>query len=147
MVIKPEINNSADTPTNHQIIAQEELVHPGYPLKPVVTIIDNYLAVNEKLNAVVPKYLSPAEIAARIVTPIEFRQWSKVSVCEEGGNWHLIGSKFSGGLGISVTNWNKYGGTFFASTGAAATPDEQIVVAMRIQHQAPTPDQNGCLRW
>lgn len=147
LAIKPEINISVDTPTNHQIIAQEEPKQLGYTLKPVTTLIDSYLTFKEKLAAEAPKILSPAQMAAKMVTPTEFAQWSKVNVCEEGGNWHVIGSKFSGGLGISVANWYNNGGTFFAVSGAAATPDEQIVVAMRIQHQAPTPDQSGCLKW
>jgi hypothetical protein len=43
---------------------------------------------------------------------------------------------------ISIDNWVNYGGEFFSHTGAEATPDEQIIVAMRIQKNAP--DQNGC---
>lgn len=87
-------------------------------------------------------HLTPAEIAAREVTPQEFREWSKVNVCEEGGNWHVSGSEYSGGLGISNVNWVNYGGQFFSQSAANATPDEQIVVAMRIQKNPP--DQNGC---
>jgi hypothetical protein len=85
---------------------------------------------------------TPAQIAEREVTPEEFAAWSKVNVCEEGGNWHVSGSEYSGGLGISNTNWTNYGGEFFSPTGAGATPKEQIVIAMRIQKNPP--DQNGC---
>lgn len=87
-------------------------------------------------------HLSPALVASRQVTSAERAAWSKVNICEEGGNWHVSGSKFSGGLGISNVNWKKYGGEQFTHTAAVATPDEQIVVAMRIQHNPP--DQNGC---
>lgn len=87
-------------------------------------------------------HLTPAQIAAKEVTPAEFAAWSKVNVCEEGGNWHVAGSEYSGGLGISNVNWAHYGGTAFSPTAAGATPDEQIVVARRIQPNPP--DQNGC---
>jgi hypothetical protein len=89
--------------------------------------------------------LSPkarAKIAEREVTPAEFTAWSKVNECEEGGDWHVSGPEYSGGLGISNANWVNYGGEFFTHTAATATPDEQIVVAMRIQKNPP--DQNGC---
>jgi hypothetical protein len=85
---------------------------------------------------------TPAQIAAKEVTPEEFKEWSKVNECEEGGDWHVSGSTYSGGLGISNANWVSFGGQFFSPTGANATPDEQIVVAMRIQKDPP--DQYGC---
>jgi hypothetical protein len=66
-------------------------------------------------------------------------------MCEEGGNWHADGSRFSGGLGITRANWVEYGGLQFASEGALATPDQQIMVAERIQSGAP--DQYGCHGW
>jgi hypothetical protein len=88
------------------------------------------------------KHANHARIAAREITPKEFAEWSKVNVCEEGGDWHVIGVEFSGGLGISNENWDAYGGKFFAENGGEATPDEQIVIARRIRTNPP--DQNGC---
>jgi hypothetical protein len=87
---------------------------------------------------------TPAEIAAKETTPEEVEEWSKADVCEEQGNWHAFpeGPYFSGGLGISVANWNSHGGRQFAPYGAGATVDEQIVVARRIQINPP--DQDGC---
>ena len=87
-------------------------------------------------------HLTPAEWAAQQVSPAEFRAWKKVNICEEGGDWHVSGSKYSGGLGISNVNWVAYGGRRFAPTAATATPAEQIVVAERIQPNPP--DQHGC---
>jgi hypothetical protein len=66
-------------------------------------------------------------------------------MCEEGGSWTSDGGAFSGGLGISRTNWDAYGGTEFAPEGAEATEDEQIMVAERIQSSPP--DQDGCQGW
>jgi hypothetical protein len=76
------------------------------------------------------------------VTPAERAAWYKVNACEENGNWHVRGTVYSGGLGISETNWYAYGGQAAFGDEWAATPDEQIVIAMRID--AYPPDQNGC---
>jgi transglycosylase-like protein len=69
-------------------------------------------------------------------------EWRRVAMCEEGGNWHVRGPLFSGGLGISDSNWVYFGGRQFASNASLATPVEQVIVAMRIQSNPP--DQNGC---
>ena len=66
-------------------------------------------------------------------------------MCEEGGNWEADGSRFSGGLGITRSNWDSYGGLQYAPEAAEASPDEQIMVAERIQ--AYPPDQGGCSSW
>jgi hypothetical protein len=79
------------------------------------------------------------------VTPSERAAWERVAVCEEGGNWNADNGGFSGGLGITRTNWIAYGGGAFAPEGAMATEDEQIMVAERIQADAP--DQGGCHGW
>jgi len=79
------------------------------------------------------------------VTPSERAAWERVAVCEEGGNWNADNGGFSGGLGITRTNWIAYGGGAFAPEGAMATEDEQIMVAERIQ--ATAPDQDGCHGW
>ena len=66
-------------------------------------------------------------------------------MCEEGGNWQANGPRFSGGLGITRANWSIYGGLRYAPEAAMATPDEQIMVAQRIQGYPP--DQRGCSSW
>ncbi|MBV8461909.1 MAG: transglycosylase family protein [Acidimicrobiales bacterium] len=79
------------------------------------------------------------------VTPYQRAAWERVALCEEGGDWQVNGPRFSGGLGITRSNWIAYGGTAFASEAAAATEDEQIMVAERIQ--SVPPDQHGCRGW
>jgi Transglycosylase-like domain len=79
------------------------------------------------------------------VTPSERAAWERVAVCEEGGNWSADNGRFSGGLGITRTNWIAYGGGAYAPEGAMATEDEQIMVAEHIQASAP--DQYGCHGW
>ena len=66
-------------------------------------------------------------------------------MCEEGGNWQANGSRFSGGLGITRANWSIYGGLQYAPEAARPLPDEQIMVAERIQSNPP--DQGGCSSW
>lgn len=79
------------------------------------------------------------------VTPAQRAAWEKVNACEEHGNWHVQGVVFSGGLGISERNWIAYGGQQDFGAEWAASEDEQIVVAMRMQPEAP--DQAGCAAW
>jgi hypothetical protein len=88
---------------------------------------------------------APAPVVADSVTPAQRAAWNRVALCEEGGNWQAGGPRFSGGLGITRANWDEYGGLAYASEGALATPDEQIMVAERIQYSPP--DQDGCRGW
>ncbi len=89
--------------------------------------------------------VSPPAQPADTVTPDQRAAWERVALCEEGGNWHANGPRFSGGLGISRSNWIAFGGEAYASEAALASEDQQIMVAERIQ--AEPPDQNGCRGW
>jgi len=71
-------------------------------------------------------------------------KWEKVAVCETGYNWTLIGSLYSGGLGITNTNWIAYGGRQFANNAADASIEEQIYIATKINSSGYVPDQYGC---
>ncbi len=98
----------------------------------------------------VPTAPAPTKVAAPAgpvdtVTPYERAEWERVAMCEEGGDWSADGGEFSGGLGISRANWDAFGGLQYAPEGAEATPDEQIMVAERIQGYPP--DQDGCEGW
>ncbi len=79
------------------------------------------------------------------VTATQRAAWERVAMCEEGGDWSSDGGRFSGGLGITRSNWSIYGGDEYAPEGAMATEDEQIMVAERIQPSPP--DQYGCRGW
>jgi hypothetical protein len=82
------------------------------------------------------------------VTPADVAAWTKVAICEEGGNWHVRGYKYSGGLGILNTNWTYYSrGMGFPASAADATPIQQIAVAKRINAGYAVPDQHGCAAW
>ena len=39
------------------------------------------------------------------VTPSMMAAAQRVSTCEEGGNWHFVGTSFDGGIGWTPTNW------------------------------------------
>lgn len=77
-------------------------------------------------------------------------EWEEVAICETGYNWTSKGPLYSGGLGITNTNWIKFGGRQFASNASMASPVEQIYIARKIEQGAGlvnyVPDQWGCGR-
>jgi len=68
--------------------------------------------------------------------------WQSVATCEVGGNWSMIGSKYSG-IGFLNTTWHEYGGDRFAPLAGHATETQQIVIAMAVTG-GWIPDQSGC---
>jgi hypothetical protein len=56
--------------------------------------------------------------------------WEAIAQCESGGNWAAnTGNGDYGGLQISETTWEAYGGMGYPSQ---ASPAEQVAVATRI---------------
>ena len=82
---------------------------------------------------------APPPPPAPAVTPLQYAEWTKVAICEEGGWIGYAGPAYPDSLGISAANWRAYGG------GSDLSPDAQILVAERIQMNPP--DQNGCAAW
>jgi len=82
-----------------------------------------------------------------VIPPAIMAKWAKVNICETGGDWHTRGFIYSGGLGILEMNWMAYGGWKFGAE-YAATPAEQVFIAMKIQadngYAGYVPDQYGC---
>ena len=83
------------------------------------------------------------------VTPSQRAAWTRVNLCEEGGNWHVSGPVYSGGLGFSHANWDRFNTFGFPADAAEATPDQQIRVAVAFATQYwgnpnAAPDQHGC---
>lgn len=101
-------------------------------------------AGTKEVTPVIP-YVPPRPVVVDTVTPAQRAAWDRVAMCEEGGNWTVDGGRFSGGLGITRANWVIFGGLQYAPRAALATPDQQIMVAERIQSNPP--DQNGCASW
>ena len=91
-----------------------------------------------KVRDVPPEPVIPSAIMAK---------WSKVNICETGGDWHTRGPIYSGGLGILEVNWMAYGGWIYGAE-YAATPAEQVFIAIKIQalngYAGYVPHQNGC---
>ena len=110
-------------------------------LRIATALLTGHAAGQKESTPVVP----PVAAMIDTVTPYERAAWSRVAMCEEGGNWQADGSRFSGGLGITRANWSIFGGQQYASEAALATPDQQIMVAERIQSYPP--DQHGCSSW
>ena len=82
------------------------------------------------------------------VTAADVVAWTRVAICEQGGNWYVRGSMYSGGLGISNYNWSYYSRSMGVPASAAdATPIQQIAVAKRINAGYQVPDQHGCAAW
>jgi hypothetical protein len=111
----------------------------------VDTLLSGRPAGHKEVAPVIPPPPPPAPGPVDTVTPAQRAAWDRVAMCEEGGNWQADGPRFSGGLGITRSNWAAYGGLQYAPAAAEATPDEQIMVAERIQ--ASPPDQGGCSSW
>ncbi len=68
------------------------------------------------------------------VPPVEY--WEQVAICESSkdgytADWRDKG-RWSGGLGIYIGTWVRWGGRQFAPTPWQATKTEQIVIANRI---------------
>jgi len=89
--------------------------------------------------------VSAAALAATTLVPVvameapahaaPTRTWDRIAHCESGGRWHIAtGNGYFGGLQISKSTWDGYGGRKFARYPHGATKQEQIRVAERIQH-------------
>ena len=83
------------------------------------------------------------------ITDLQRQLWYHVNSCEEGGVWNVDGPQFSGGLGFTHANWNRFNTFGFPSDAADATPDQQIRVAVAFAEAywgSPdaAPDTNGC---
>ena len=77
------------------------------------------------MNAVVAEYYRPK-------TGVN---WDGIAQCETGGNWHMQGASFSGGVGFYNGTWTGFGGRQFAPNAGMATREQQIVVAERVYAQ------------
>ena len=87
-------------------------------------------------------------IALPLVTPAQFAQWGQVAWCETHSNWGREGSWHDGGLGMTQAAWVKYGGLTYAPRPHLATPEEQVLIATRINAGYQIPDQDGeCHAW
>lgn len=63
------------------------------------------------------------------------KTWNRLAQCESGGKWHInTGNGYYGGLQISPSTWEGFGGKKFANLPHNATKKQQIRVAEKIQN-------------
>lgn len=74
------------------------------------------------------------------------REVARVNVCEEGGNWHVDGPVFSGGLGWLHSTWSMFRRPAWPRDMADAPPYMQANAMWRFvwHFGIAMPDQNGC---
>ena len=72
-------------------------------------------------------------LAAGSANAASVSTWDKVAQCESSGNWSInTGNGYYGGLQFSLSTWDAYGGTAYATYPNQATKDQQIAVAERV---------------
>jgi hypothetical protein len=88
-----------------------------------------------------------SKATVQLVSDYLIGKWNKVAWCETHGRWSRAGYKYDGGLGIMPINWITYGGLEYAPSAHLATPQQQILIAIRINGNF-IPDQDGnCHPW
>jgi len=68
-------------------------------------------------------------VAGAAPASAESTVWDRVAQCESGGNWHITGNGYYGGLQFSYSTWRAYGGGAYASTANRATKAQKIAIA------------------
>jgi hypothetical protein len=85
----------------------------------------------------------------RISLPKDYRAWSHVAQCEEGG-WYAPGGNYVDALGIDDTNWYGAGGKAQYGRLSLAEQVYEIKIADRFirAYHVGIPDQGGsCAAW
>lgn len=91
-----------------------------------------------------PRRLSPRAMSAALRAAIV--EWTRVAVCEEGGNWASFTYWYPDALGITRPNWISAGGSVRAPSPRVV----QVRIAQTLAHRwgIPAPDQDGaCRAW
>ena len=71
--------------------------------------------------------------------------WDRVAQCESGGLWSSDnGDGFYGGLQLTLSTWQKYGGTAYAERPDLASRQEQIAVAEKVLEAEGTAAWQDC---
>jgi hypothetical protein len=60
--------------------------------------------------------------------------WKQLAECESGGDWHInTGNGYYGGVQFTIQTWLAFGGGKYASRADLATPQQQVLVAIKTQ--------------
>lgn len=71
--------------------------------------------------------------------------WDRVAQCESGGLWSADnGDGFYGGLQLTLSTWQRYGGTAYAERPDLASRQEQIAVAEKVLEAEGTAAWEDC---
>ncbi|WP_432122386.1 FG-GAP-like repeat-containing protein [Streptomyces sp. S1] len=72
--------------------------------------------------------------------------WDRVAACESSGNWSIVSSNglYYGGLQITKTNWDHYGGRQYSSYPHQASKKEQILIAEKVLADQGAGAWGGC---
>lgn len=90
----------------------------------------------------------PKVVPAPLVSPALMAAWTRVAQCETHQQWHRFGPWHDGGLGMLRASWVHYGGLQFSPWPHQATPEQQVLIATRINAGYAIPDQDGqCRAW
>ncbi len=75
-----------------------------------------------------------------------FAEVRRVNICEEGGNWHVDGPIYSGGLGWLHATWDAFRKSTWPADMADAPPHMQANAMWRFvwHYHMAMPDQHGC---
>ena len=96
-------------------------------------------------DAVTANEAAQAAEAAQASSGIPDGYWDRMAQCETNGNWSMVGSRYSGGLGFYNGTWDAFGGREFAARAGQATRAQQIIVANRVANDVGLTGW-GCLR-
>ncbi|HEV3211838.1 MAG TPA: hypothetical protein VGZ03_00440 [Acidimicrobiales bacterium] len=79
------------------------------------------------------------------ITPRMMAAATRVSRCEEGGNWHFAGTTFDGGIGWTPENWARFRKPTWPRFMHDAPPHMQANALFRFVRYfgIAMPDQNG----
>lgn len=80
------------------------------------------------------------------VTPAMFAEVAQVNQCEEGGDWHVNGPEYFGGLGWLAATWDEFRKPSWPRNMADAPPLMQSNAMFRFiwHYGIAMPDQGRC---
>jgi hypothetical protein len=102
-----------------------------------------------KIGAAIAALLMFHPSAARHRLPRDYQAWSRVANCESGG-WQVLGYAYPDSLGISRSNYLRFGGTPIPPGPVSRRERiKEIQVANRLlaSYGVGIPDQVGCGAW
>lgn len=87
--------------------------------------------------------------ATKVRLPRDYKAWSRVARCESGG-WRVLGYAYPDSLGITRSNYIRFGGGPLAPgrvTLAGRLAQIRAADRMLAAYGIPFPDQGGCSAW